>query len=124
MDGGAQEKQTNLNTTNTSNTMSGKQQTGKTNTQQEQMYKGAFMVPVLKDWVFRQRFLKDGSAGSQTLLREHHPEVTRIWVDKRENFKPSSFGDVLRVEITGPNKQVVDECYAEGRQKILDSFGV
>lgn len=90
--------------------------------QQDQMYRGAFMVPLSKDWVFRQRTKKDGSPGSQTELRENHPDVTRIWVDKRENSKPSEQGDLLRVEITGPTKEVVDACYAEGRQKILESM--
>ena len=90
--------------------------------QQDQMYRGAFMVPVSKDWVFRQRTKKDGSPGSQTELRENHPDVTRIWVDRRENSKSSEQGDLLKVEITGPTKEVVDACYAEGRQKILDSM--
>ena len=87
-----------------------------------QLYKGAYMVPVSKEWVFRQRTKKDGTPGSQTELLEANPEVTRIWVDKRENSQPSEQGDLLRVEISGKNKEAVETCYAEGRQKILDSM--
>ena len=109
------------NTTKTGNTNT-RRSRGDTRRNGPQLYKGAYMVPVSKDWVFRQRTKKDGSPGSQTELLEANPEVTRIWVDKRENSRPSEQGDLLRVEISGKNKEAVEACYAEARQKILDSL--
>ena len=84
------------------------------------MYRGAYSARL--EGLGLPAAYPDGSPGSQTELRENHPDVTRIWVDRRENSKSSEQGDLLRVEITGPTKEVVDACYAEGRQKILDSM--
>lgn len=95
--------------------------TGKSNTRQQGWqqgrrqdigHKGAFKIPVAKDWVFRGR-------ESQGELRSHHPGIKRIWVSNRDTQDQKN---LIVVEITGTTKEVVDACFAEGRQKILESI--
>lgn len=102
--------------------MSANMKTGKSNTRQGTArqqgrrqdigHKGAFKIPVAKDWVFRGR-------ESQGELRSHHPEIKRIWVSNRDTQDEKN---LIVVEITGATKEVVDACFAEGRQKILESI--
>lgn len=102
--------------------MSANMKTGKSNTRQGTArqqgrrqdigHKGAFKIPMAKDWVFRGR-------ESQGELRSHHPEIKRIWVSNRDTQDEKN---LIVVEITGATKEVVDACFAEGRQKILDSI--
>ena len=84
--------------------------------QSNKMFSKKYFIPVAKDWAFRSR-------NSIEELFGNHPKVSDISIEPREKSQPNSSGmQMVRVTLTGCTQDVVEDCFLEGKQKILDSF--